>query len=53
MILREGHNPFLRGKKGGKGGRMGGHEISISVRDVKSVEMFSLAVKLRVIGIDH
>ena len=32
---------------------MGGHEISISVRDVKSVEMFSLAVKLRVIGIDH
>ena len=50
MILREGHNPFLRGKKGG---RMGGHEISISVRDVKSVEMFSLAVKLRVIGIDH
>ena len=31
---------------------MGGrHEISISAQDLKSVEMFSLAVKLRVIGI--
>ena len=32
---------------------MGRLEIGISAQDVKSVEMFSLAVKLRVIGIDH